>query len=344
MSATSALGLAGTSRRGGAGGIGAWVSPGPWRMKPPGPTERYWMVSPFAFWAGGRWRCGCGCGAAVSASARGAASGAGAAFGAALAGLAVSFSSPGLTGDGRASRPEPVRLADHRVAADPAELVGDLAGGGALGPHLFRRSIRSSVHDIHHSPKTWPHRRRRLLPVRPADRRREVNDQHINAAASAMDAAAAGRAGAQRRQLGRAQRPLYQGGAPLLQGADADGVGAGDHHLAVPGDFQRRAGPRRPKRDGRRFRRFPGARPDHHGDDPERLRQLQLLAAGRQDPGHDRRLSDAAAVDRRADGGAGRGGSHPRVLRRLRGVAGDAGCGRAFRCPSRILCGRCGSG
>ena len=28
-------------RRGGAGGIGAWASPGPRRMKSPGPTERY---------------------------------------------------------------------------------------------------------------------------------------------------------------------------------------------------------------------------------------------------------------------------------------------------------------
>ena len=41
LSATSGLGLAGTSRRGGAGGIGGCWSPGPWRMKPPGPIERY---------------------------------------------------------------------------------------------------------------------------------------------------------------------------------------------------------------------------------------------------------------------------------------------------------------
>src|SRR3954454_15357001 len=41
LSATSGLGLAGTRRRGGAGGIGACCSPGPWRMKPPGPIERY---------------------------------------------------------------------------------------------------------------------------------------------------------------------------------------------------------------------------------------------------------------------------------------------------------------
>src|SRR5687768_385728 len=63
--ATSADGLAGTRRRGGAGGIGACVSPGPWRMKPPGPTDRYWMVVPSRATAPmGRW-----IGAGVRASA-----------------------------------------------------------------------------------------------------------------------------------------------------------------------------------------------------------------------------------------------------------------------------------
>jgi len=33
---------------------------------------------------------------------------------------------------------EAVRLADHRVAADSAKLVGDLAGGGAVVPHLLQ--------------------------------------------------------------------------------------------------------------------------------------------------------------------------------------------------------------
>ncbi len=31
--------------------------------------------------------------------------------------------------------PEAMRLADHRIAADPAELLGDLAGGRPIGPH-----------------------------------------------------------------------------------------------------------------------------------------------------------------------------------------------------------------
>src|SRR6478736_5865476 len=42
LSAISALGLAGTRRRGGAGGIGAETSPGACRKKPPGPIERIW--------------------------------------------------------------------------------------------------------------------------------------------------------------------------------------------------------------------------------------------------------------------------------------------------------------
>ena len=40
LPAISGDGLAGTSRRGGAGELGGCCSPGDWRMKPPGPTER----------------------------------------------------------------------------------------------------------------------------------------------------------------------------------------------------------------------------------------------------------------------------------------------------------------
>ena len=43
------------------------------------------------------------------------------------------------------------------------------------------------------------------------------------------------------------------------------------------------------------FADFIAPGPDRHGDDAERLRQFELLAAGRQDPGQYRRLSDAAA-------------------------------------------------
>ncbi len=31
-----------------------------------------------------------------------------------------------------------MRLADHRIAANPAEIVGDLAGGGPAGPHRLQ--------------------------------------------------------------------------------------------------------------------------------------------------------------------------------------------------------------
>ena len=34
--------------------------------------------------------------------------------------------------------PEAVGLADHRIAADAAQFVGDLAGGGAVVPHLLQ--------------------------------------------------------------------------------------------------------------------------------------------------------------------------------------------------------------
>jgi len=46
------------------------------------------------------------------------------------------------------------------------------------------------------------------------------------------------------------------------------------------------------------------------------LCQFELLAAGRQDPGHDRRLSDAAVVHRRIAWRAGRRRGDARLLRR----------------------------
>jgi hypothetical protein len=60
LSAISGLGLAGTRRRGGAGGIGACWSLGPWRTKPPGPIERI---------------CGCGGEATAAGATDGAAVG-----------------------------------------------------------------------------------------------------------------------------------------------------------------------------------------------------------------------------------------------------------------------------
>ena len=54
------------------------------------------------------------------------------------------------------------------------------------------------------------------------------------------------------------------------------------------------------------FADFIAPGPDRHGDAAERLRQFLLLAAGRQGAGDDRRLSDAAALDRGADARHGR--------------------------------------
>ena len=139
LSATSGLGLAGTSRRGGAGGIGGCWSPGPWRMKPPGPIERYCRSD------GGR------CGVRTGRAGPGWAGAAGVGRGRVrarrgLGGRAAGAAS-GLFGflllarldrRGALLEPETVRLADHRVAADSAQFVGDLAGGGAIVPHLLQ--------------------------------------------------------------------------------------------------------------------------------------------------------------------------------------------------------------
>jgi hypothetical protein len=45
--------------------------------------------------------------------------------------------------------PEAVRLADHGIAADSAKLVRDLAGGGAIVPHLLQAL------DALFSPRHW---------------------------------------------------------------------------------------------------------------------------------------------------------------------------------------------
>src|SRR5687768_1863181 len=100
----SALGLAGTSRRGGAGGIGGCWSPGPWRRNPPGPTETIlgmgvelgigWLGVALAAAGDG---AGCGSGS------RGAATGrltAGRAAAAAGAGAGADFFASGLSSFG----------------------------------------------------------------------------------------------------------------------------------------------------------------------------------------------------------------------------------------------------
>ena len=49
------------------------------------------------------------------------------------------------------------------------------------------------------------------------------------------------------------------------------------------------------------------------------FRQHVLIVVDRQDPGHDRRRADAAAIDRRADGRLGRQRADPRLAGRYRG-------------------------
>src|SRR5688572_19580462 len=257
LSATSALGLAGTSRRGGAGGIGAWVSPGPWRTKPPGPIERYWMPS-------GCGRCGLRAGwAGDSSSAAGAARRVDESLRAVdlpEAGF-LSFSSPGLTGEGRASRPRRCALPMTALRLTPPSSSAIWLAVAPSAHIFFSRSIRSSVQDIDHLLRFQPQDLGlRRLP--PADRRAtgeqpapEKPRRGRERASTAMASQRAWRADPDRGQLGWPQDPIYQGGAPLLQGADPDGVGAGGDDLAVPGDIHRRARPWREDRDGGPVRR-----------------------------------------------------------------------------------------
>ena len=78
---------------------------------------------------------------------------------------------------------------------------------------------------------------------------------------------------------------ICQGGAALFQGPAPNNLGSGDHHAPFSRHFHRRARGQRAHGDALPFRRFHRAGPDRHGDDAERLRQRQLLAAGRQDAG-----------------------------------------------------------
>ncbi len=117
LSAISGLGLAGTKRRGGAGGIGGCWSPGPCLKNPPGPTETILGRSGVGLGTG--WDCtsafdaeavwpaeaGLAAGAGLAAAAFGAAF-LGAAFAAGfLAAAAFFFFSLAFTGEGRAFRP-----------------------------------------------------------------------------------------------------------------------------------------------------------------------------------------------------------------------------------------------
>ena len=158
------------ARRG--GGIGACVSPGPWRMKPPGPTERYWMVLPSfdampdgrEMGATGIWsslaasfagragtRRGSGDGAGAAALGAGAGLGAAAFAGAAAAGAAAftgaffSFSSPARTGEGRDSRPRRCALPITALRLTPPNSSAIWLAVDPSAHIALRRSIRSSV-------------------------------------------------------------------------------------------------------------------------------------------------------------------------------------------------------
>ena len=153
-----------------------------------------------------------------------------------------------------------------------------------------------------------------------ADRRSSVNDQPRNGSAPTHPANRCSRA-----SIGVALRPSISRRCAASSRSRLQTVWAPAIttllYLAI---FTVALGGEGPDDHGRTVRRFPGARADRHGDDPERLRQFELLAPGRQDPGQYRRLSDAAVVDRRVDRRTGRRRGDARVPGRVRGVAGDA--------------------
>src|SRR5690242_9880815 len=155
-------------------------------MKPPGPTERYWMA------AGSAWR-GAGVTGAASlalgsaalaglALALGGAAGAtpdlgGLALGAGAAFTFFSFSSPGLTGEGRDSRPRRCALPITALRLTPPSSSAIWLAVAPSDHIFFRRSIRSSVQDIYSfTPKSGQARlacRQRLQPIGA----QPVNDQ-----------------------------------------------------------------------------------------------------------------------------------------------------------------------
>ena len=176
-----------------------------------------------------------------------------------------------------------MRLADHGVAADAAQLVSNLAGSGAIGPHLFQ-GLDPFVRPGH-----------AILSETQVPRK----------AGGGMPQPIGGRPG--NAQLAKAQPdcgPLPPG-KPVLTGINWVGLktlyikevrrffkvqmqtvwAPAITTLLYLAIFTVALG-----RGGRTvmgvvLRRFRRPRPDRHGDDPERVRQLQLLAAGRQDQG-----------------------------------------------------------
>ena len=305
MSATSGLGLAGTRRRGGAGGIGACWSLGPWRTKPPGPIERTMRLRRLGRRRGlgaasararrGRRR---GLGLVILVARRGRRFGGRAGLGRggglgllADLGLGLGRRLVRLHRRGARLQAEPVRLADHGVARDAAELVGDVARGHALGPQLLQavdpfvgpgqghaslpryhglRATASATSDgaVSDQPSNWV----RTAPGVPVIR--NVNWGGL-ATLYVKEV---------RRFFKVQLQTIWAPALTTLLFLVIFTVALGRSGRMVDGALP--------------LRRFPRPRPDRDGHAPERLRQFLLLAAGRQDPGHDRRLSDAAAVDR----------------------------------------------
>src|SRR3990170_7958145 len=121
-------------------------------MKPPGPTERYWIVHSGAAGLAADSVAGSGVGAAATGAATGAGLGAGfsagARGGAGGAAAFFSFSSPGLTGEGRDSRPRRCALPITALRLTPPNSSAIWLAVEPPVHIVFRRSIRSSVQDM----------------------------------------------------------------------------------------------------------------------------------------------------------------------------------------------------
>src|SRR5690606_34211750 len=306
----SGLGLAGTRRRGGAGGIGACWSPGPWRRNPPGPTDTTRGISGAALgsgWLGTALAArSASAGSAESVSRRGSgalALGLAALFASASFGRGAGLGSLALTGEGRALRPSRCALPITALRETPPSSSAIWLAVAPLSHILVSVAIRSSVQLIRipsvrravRAPDAAVSCQRTPRPIvaphgRPSPRltgkRRQAARIRRPRCECRAGFSAQGAAADHGFQPDRAVEPLYEGGPAVSQGADADRLGAGRHHAAVPGDLHRGDGSRRPRGARSRLRHLRRARADHDGHDAERLRQLELLAACGQDAGN----------------------------------------------------------
>ena len=170
-----------------------------------------------------------------------------------------------------------MRLADHRVAADAAKLFGDLARGHALGPQLFQ-AVDAFVGPRHAQfPLFGCHG---LRPIASAFSDGAMNDQPSNWVRTDPGVPVIRNVnwGGLKTLYVKEVRRFFK---VQLQTIWAPAITT----LLFLVIFTVALGRSGREVMGVPVRRFPRAGPDRDGHDPERLRQFELFAAGRQDPG-----------------------------------------------------------